>query len=212
MIICHCHPAATLLPSPFSSYTPAYRPPHAFLTHPPSTLALAPLPHPPPPPTHPYTHAVWWAAAVWRVASVRGLGQDLGVPALRLRPLGQLRRLEGHLHRRQLGGGAELDEAGVQGRFDLARRRPQARHQGACPHPPTLLPPSYHPPTALRLTPAPSSQVLTKTCDSTTLTPDKFDLATVTVVDGKVKYTQLSEAEAQKLLDAFKEDSASGDA
>jgi hypothetical protein len=54
--------------------------------------------------------------------------------------------------------------------------------------------------------------VLTKTCDSTTLTPDKFDLATVTVVDGKVKYTQLSEAEAQKLLDAFKEDSASGDA
>ena len=30
--------------------------------------------------------------------------------------------------------------------------------------------------------------------------------------DGKVKYTQLSEAEAQKLLDAFKEDSASGDA
>ena len=50
MIICHCHPAATLLPSPFSSYTPAYRPPHAFLTHPPSTLALAP-PTPPPPPT-----------------------------------------------------------------------------------------------------------------------------------------------------------------
>lgn len=55
-------------------------------------------------------------------------------------------------------------------------------------------------------------KVLTKTCDSTTLTPDKFDLATLTVVDGKVKYTQLSEAEAQKLLDAFKEDSASGDA
>ena len=92
--------------------------------------------------------------------------------------------------------------------------------------------------------------MLTKTCDSTTLTPDKFDLATLTVVDGKVnptyalflalflalalaltltlaltlalahpslppnkvKYTQLSEAEAQKLLDAFKEDSASGDA
>ena len=102
-------------------------------------------------------------------------------------------------------------------------------------HPPTtLLPPSYRPPphprlppplltpppsppfssqsTPIRLTPAPSSQVLTKTCDSTTLTPDKFDLATVTVVDGKVKYTQLSEAEAQKLLDAFKEDSASGDA
>merc|ERR1712028_295258 len=52
-------------------------------------------------------------------------------------------------------------------------------------------------------------KVLTKTCDSTTLTPDKFDLATV--VDGKVKYTQLSEAEAQKLLDAFKADSASGD-
>ena len=55
-------------------------------------------------------------------------------------------------------------------------------------------------------------KVLTKTCDSTTLTPDKFDIATVTQVDGKVKYTQLSEAEAQKLLDASKEDSASGDA
>lgn len=55
-------------------------------------------------------------------------------------------------------------------------------------------------------------KVLTKTCDSTTLTPDKFDLATVTVVDGKVKYTQLSEAQTQKLLDAAKEEQASGDA
>merc|ERR1712008_499352 len=55
-------------------------------------------------------------------------------------------------------------------------------------------------------------KVLTKTCDSTTLTPDKFDLATVTLVDGKVKYTQLSEAEAQKLLDTAKEEQASGDA
>ena len=31
--------------------------------------------------------------------------------------------------------------------------------------------------------------MLTKTCDSTTLTPDKFDLATLTVVDGKVNPT-----------------------
>ena len=54
-------------------------------------------------------------------------------------------------------------------------------------------------------------KVLTKTCDSTTLTPDKFDIATVTQVDGKVKYTQLSEAEAQKLLDIAKTDSASGE-
>jgi 20S proteasome subunit alpha 3 len=55
-------------------------------------------------------------------------------------------------------------------------------------------------------------KVLTKTCDSTTLTPDKFDMATITRVDGKVKYTQLSEAESQKLLDLAKEESASGDA
>ena len=55
-------------------------------------------------------------------------------------------------------------------------------------------------------------KVLTRTCDSTTLTPDKFDIATVTHVNGKVRYTQLSEAEAQKLLDAAKEQSASGDA
>ena len=32
-------------------------------------------------------------------------------------------------------------------------------------------------------------KVLTKTCDATTLTPDKFDLATLTVVDGKVNPT-----------------------
>ena len=55
-------------------------------------------------------------------------------------------------------------------------------------------------------------KVLTKTCDSTTLTPDKFDIATITQVGGKVKYSELSEAESQKLLDAAKEESASADA
>merc|ERR1719272_559401 len=55
-------------------------------------------------------------------------------------------------------------------------------------------------------------KVLTKTADSTELTPDKFDIATVTRVDGKVKYTQLSEAESQALLDIAKVASASADA
>eukprot|EP00967_Tisochrysis_lutea_P135053 scaffold239142_cov35-Tisochrysis_lutea.AAC.4 len=55
-------------------------------------------------------------------------------------------------------------------------------------------------------------KVLTKTADATTLTPDNFDLVTLTRVDGKVKYTQLSEAESQKLLDIAKIESASADA
>lgn len=55
-------------------------------------------------------------------------------------------------------------------------------------------------------------KVLSKTADSTALTPEKFDIATVTRVDGKIKYTQLSEAEAQALLDAAKAESASADA
>lgn len=55
-------------------------------------------------------------------------------------------------------------------------------------------------------------KVLHKTADSTTLTPDKFDIATVTRVDGEVKYTPLSAAEAQKLLDIHKAESASADA
>ena len=55
-------------------------------------------------------------------------------------------------------------------------------------------------------------KVLHKTADSTTLTPDKFDIATMTRVDGKVKYTQLSEAESQKLLDISQAESASADA
>jgi len=55
-------------------------------------------------------------------------------------------------------------------------------------------------------------KVLSKTADSTALTPEKFDIATVTRVDGKIKYTQLSEAEAQVLLDKAKEESASADA
>ena len=55
-------------------------------------------------------------------------------------------------------------------------------------------------------------KVLTKTCDSTTLTPDKFDLATLTLVDGKVKYHEYTVAESQALLDLHKEDASTGDA
>jgi len=55
-------------------------------------------------------------------------------------------------------------------------------------------------------------KVLTKTCDSTTLTPDKFDIATITCVDGKVVYKEYDVAAQQKLLDLAKEESASADA
>merc|ERR1712060_959340 len=55
-------------------------------------------------------------------------------------------------------------------------------------------------------------KVLSKTADSTELTPEKFDIATVTRVNDKIKYTQLSEADAQALLDAAKAESASADA
>jgi len=55
-------------------------------------------------------------------------------------------------------------------------------------------------------------KVLTKTCDATSLTPDKFDLATLTCVDGKVVYHEFTEAESQKLLDAAKDEEATGDA
>ena len=55
-------------------------------------------------------------------------------------------------------------------------------------------------------------KVLTKTCDSTTLTPDKFDLATMTLVDGKVQYHEYTVAEAQALLDLHKDDATSADA
>ena len=55
-------------------------------------------------------------------------------------------------------------------------------------------------------------KVLTKTCDATTLTPDKFDIATVTLVDGRVEYSQYSDAAAQTLLDAAQAGSASADA
>ena len=55
-------------------------------------------------------------------------------------------------------------------------------------------------------------KVLTKTCDSTVLTPDKFDLATLTRVDGKMVYHEFTAAEAQALLDLHKEDAASADA
>jgi len=56
-------------------------------------------------------------------------------------------------------------------------------------------------------------KVLTKTCDATSLTPDKFDLATVTKgPDGKVIYHEYTEAESQALLDKHKDDAASADA
>ncbi|EOD41638.1 proteasome subunit alpha type [Emiliania huxleyi CCMP1516] len=55
-------------------------------------------------------------------------------------------------------------------------------------------------------------QVLTKTADATTLTPDNFDIVTLTRADGVVKYAQLTEAESQKLLDIAKAESAAADA
>ena len=56
-------------------------------------------------------------------------------------------------------------------------------------------------------------KVLAKTADSTTLTPEKFDISTLTLTgNGTVKYTQLSEAEAKKLLDIHTAESPSGDA
>jgi len=55
-------------------------------------------------------------------------------------------------------------------------------------------------------------KVLTKTCDATSLTPDKFDLATLTCVDGKVVYHEFTEAESQALLDATKQEESTGDA
>lgn len=55
-------------------------------------------------------------------------------------------------------------------------------------------------------------KVLTKTADATLLTPDNFDIVTLTREDGKVKYTQLSAAESQVLLDIAKKESASADA
>ena len=55
-------------------------------------------------------------------------------------------------------------------------------------------------------------KVLTKTCDATSLTPDKFDLATLTVADGKVVYHEYLPSESQGLLDAAKAEEASADA
>ena len=56
-------------------------------------------------------------------------------------------------------------------------------------------------------------KVLTKTCDATTLTPDKFDLATLTLGEGgKVVYHEYTEPESQALLDAAKAEEASADA
>ena len=55
-------------------------------------------------------------------------------------------------------------------------------------------------------------KVLTKTCDATSLTPDKFDLATLTLIDGRVTYHEFSAAESQALLDEAKAEEASADA
>ena len=57
-------------------------------------------------------------------------------------------------------------------------------------------------------------KVLTKTCDATSLTPDKFDLATLTLgADGSsVVYHEFTVAESQALLDAAKAEEASADA
>ena len=54
--------------------------------------------------------------------------------------------------------------------------------------------------------------MLTKTCDATALSPDKFDIATITRVGDKVVYEEFSEAKAQALLDAAKEEAVSADA
>ena len=56
-------------------------------------------------------------------------------------------------------------------------------------------------------------KVLTKTCDATALTTDKFDLATLTKgPDGAVVYHEYTQDEAQKLLELAKEEAASADA
>lgn len=56
-------------------------------------------------------------------------------------------------------------------------------------------------------------KVLTKTCDATVLSPDKFDLATLTRSDsGKIIYHEYTEAEAQQLVDETKVEAASADA
>ena len=56
-------------------------------------------------------------------------------------------------------------------------------------------------------------KVLTKTCDATSLTADKFDLATLTKnAEGKIVYHVFTEAEAQKLLELAKAEAASADA
>ena len=56
-------------------------------------------------------------------------------------------------------------------------------------------------------------KVLAKTADATELSPDKFDLATLTrTADGKMVYRLLPAAESQALLDEAKASAASADA
>jgi len=55
-------------------------------------------------------------------------------------------------------------------------------------------------------------KVLTKTCDATSLAPDKFDLATLTVENGKVVYHEFSGTESQTLLNIANEEISSADA
>lgn len=55
-------------------------------------------------------------------------------------------------------------------------------------------------------------KVLAKTCDATSLTPDKLDIATVTMQNGRVAYTPMPDSESKKLLDALQAEQASADA
>ena len=97
----------------------------------------------------------------------------------------------------------------------MAVAPPQALKHGHTPSAPARLPPhtsSTHLSQLNTRLPSPRAKVLTKTADATTLTPDNFDIVTLTRADGVVKYAQLTEAESQKLLDIAKAESAAADA
>lgn len=49
-------------------------------------------------------HAIRWQATFRRVDSLHGLGQTFRLSVVSERSLGQLRRMEGHLHRKQQSG------------------------------------------------------------------------------------------------------------
>ena len=99
------------------------------------------------------------------------VGQDTRLPAVSVGPIGQLQWLEGDLH-----------WANNQSAMSLMKQEYKEE----------IIPLT----SALQL----AMKVLTKTCDATTLTPDKFDLATLTRSPmGKIVYHEYSEAESQKL-------------